>query len=121
MAREALTIEDARLRLRAARYLLDGGFYGDALSRAYYGAHQAVLMLLDREGYRPRSHQGAHNLYRQHLLGRGLSPAGANRLDRLQHFREACDYSPYRPARGEAQSAIEEAEVIISRIETLMA
>ena len=57
--------------LRAAEHLLEGGFFNDSVSRAYYAAfHWARAVLLTR-GLEPRSHRGVIQLLGLHFVKEG--------------------------------------------------
>ncbi|MDD1730328.1 MAG: HEPN domain-containing protein [Methanospirillum sp.] len=48
----------AQETLDAAEYLLKGGYYNDAVSRAYYGMFYAARALLAYRDIHPKGHKG---------------------------------------------------------------
>ena len=78
--------------LRAAEHLLEGGFFNDSVSRAYYAAfHWARAVLLTR-GLEPRSHRGVIQLLGLHFVKEGqLGEDAAASLAQLETYRELSD------------------------------
>jgi uncharacterized protein (UPF0332 family) len=114
------TIEGAQQRLQAAGLLIEHGFHSDAVSRAYYAAHQAERIFLARQDHYPKTHRGAHNLLRQRLRDTGRSHKLAGKLDRLQRRRQECDYNGHEPSQQETAEVLDRAESIVTRLITLM-
>lgn len=50
-------MKKAEEKLRAAEYLLDGGYYSDAISRAYYAMYFAARALLALKKIYPKNSQ----------------------------------------------------------------
>ena len=53
-----IRLEKAKEKLKAAKYLLNGGFFDDAISRAYYAVFhvaKAILLLFNED---PETHEG---------------------------------------------------------------
>ena len=48
----------AKEKLEAAGYLFKGGFYRDAVSRAYYSMYHSARALLGIKEIHPRTHSG---------------------------------------------------------------
>lgn len=51
-------IEQAGEKLHAAKYLLKGKYYNDAVSRAYYSMFYAAKALLSTRDIYPKGHKG---------------------------------------------------------------
>ena len=58
MGDEEILMEKAVRKLEAARTLCEHGFYGDAVSRAYYAMFFAARALLSRRNIYPKTHRG---------------------------------------------------------------
>lgn len=80
--------------IRAANHLVDGHFFNDAVSRAYYAAyHYARALLLTKE-LEPKSHRGLIQMIGLHFVKTGLlSDTDANHLGHLESFRGLSDYN----------------------------
>ncbi len=79
--------------LRAADALMAVNLYGDAISRAYYGAWHYLRALLLTRSVEARSHAGAIHLFNTELVKKGVMSAKHNRiLSGLQRARELADY-----------------------------
>jgi uncharacterized protein (UPF0332 family) len=80
--------------LLAARHLLEGGFYNDAISRAYYAAYHWARALLLSRGLDPKTHRGVIQLISLHYVKEGgLSDEQGALLAHLETYRELCDYT----------------------------
>lgn len=80
--------------LRAARHLLAGGFYSDAVSRAYYAAFHWASALLLTKGIETRTHRGMVQMFSLHFVKNGpLSHEVSGFLGRLETSRELSDYT----------------------------
>ena len=80
--------------LAEARYLLEGGFFNAAVSRAYYAAFHWALALLFLKGFEPRTHRGVVQLFHLHYVETGaLSMDAAAALGQLETYRELSDYN----------------------------
>ena len=111
-------IKNAEERLSAAEYLLKGGYYNDAVSRAYYSMFYAARALLSTREIYPKGHKGVilkfglefvRENFIEKVYGRALSHA----KDR----REAADYDIEKKiSEEEAESVIEDAEKFLERI-----
>ncbi|NQT91911.1 MAG: HEPN domain-containing protein [Lentisphaerae bacterium] len=80
--------------LAEAKYLLEGGFWNAAVSRAYYAAFHWALALLMMRGLEPKTHRGVIQLLQLHYVETGdLSSASAAALGQLETYRELSDYN----------------------------
>jgi uncharacterized protein (UPF0332 family) len=112
----------ARAALAAAELLLDGGFYADAVSRAYYAALHAAQALLASVGLEAKAHDGVHTLIGRHFVRAGkLSPELARILSRIGADRDDADYEPESVFTEQiAQADIEEARRFVDAASALM-
>ncbi len=98
--------------LRAARHLLEGGFFNDAVSRAYYAAFHWARALLFLRGLEPKTHRGTVQLFGLHYIKAGpLTEETGGELAHLETYRELSDY------RSSAHFSEEEAAQQIARAE----
>ncbi len=118
---EAMSLE----RLRAAKALLDAGFYRDSISRSYYAAYcAATSRVIDRgivfaNGRRNPSHEQLPELI-LNLGGIALSDRRKARrlLYVLRQVREDADYRPHAfVVRSVAQDAIYNATALLEILE----
>ncbi len=109
-------LESARIRLDAARLLLNEGFYGDSLSRCYFAVLAAARTLLTRHGLDAATHHGVQMLLYRHFSG----VIDTRLFARLWQEREAYDYRALTPDRAHAASRLEEAERFVARIAELL-
>ena len=80
--------------LSEAQYLLEGGFFNAAVSRAYYAAFHWALALLVLKGLEPKTHRGVIQLLHLHYVETdALSSATAAALGQLETYRELSDYN----------------------------
>lgn len=86
-------LDHARSKLRAARLLLEGGAWGDAASRAYYGAFHAVSAALLSLGQSYSSHAQVLGAFNREFVRTGKVPLDFTRvLTRLFEDRQTGDY-----------------------------
>lgn len=112
-----------RDRLRAAKALLDGGFYRDSIARSYYAAYCAATSQVMGLGH--SFAHGRQNPSHEQLPDLIANTAGITLSDRrkirsllrtLRQARESADYRPYAFVdRTIAQDAIHNA-VAVHRI-----
>lgn len=68
-------LDRAYLDLQAARSNLQQGFYGVAITRAYYAMFYAASALLASEGISRSKHSGVHSAFGERFVKRGLIEA----------------------------------------------
>ncbi len=108
--------------LRAAAYLLEGEFFNDAVSRAYYAAyHYARALLLTKE-IEPKSHRGLIQLVGLHFVKPGLiADADASHLGHLESFRSLSDYDANMSFdAGQAGVELERATAFIEAVKNFL-
>ncbi|MFQ5887285.1 MAG: HEPN domain-containing protein [Candidatus Hydrothermarchaeales archaeon] len=108
----------AEEKLEAAKYLYEGGYYRDAISRAYYCMYHSARSLLAIKEIYPKSHRGMLKLF-------GLEVVKKNEIEDLygkalgfaMDKREKSDYDfSVQFSREEAKAVIEEADKFLKRI-----
>jgi uncharacterized protein (UPF0332 family) len=62
----------AEKELEAAGYLLKGGYYSDAVSKAYYSMYHAAKALLSTRQMYPRSHRGVISQFGLEFVKKGF-------------------------------------------------
>jgi hypothetical protein len=83
-----------RQLLAAAAHLSAGGFFEDAVSRAYYAIFHAACALLASIGRTVRTHDGLRAAIAQHFVKPGLLDAKYSRLlSRTSADRNDADYA----------------------------
>lgn len=79
--------------LGAAQLCLEGGFYADAVSRAYYAVLHAARSVLLLYHVETTSHRGVARMFSLHLVRTGLVESQwASELGELYGLREFADY-----------------------------
>lgn len=108
--------------LAAARILLAGGFFNDAVSRAYYAAFHWARALLVCRGIEPRTHRGVSQMLGLHFLKTGiLSEKAGSDFAHLQTYRELSDYnSSARFTKKQAMQEVARARRFIAACRPLL-
>ena len=105
--------------LGAAEYLLKGGYYNDAVSRAYYAMFYAARALLASRDLHPKGHKGLIILFGLEFVKKGFIEETYGRaLSYAKERRETVDYnieSTMTP--DEAGIIIADARNFLERIE----
>lgn len=120
-ATEALLAKSSRT-LDAARAVIEGGFYDDASSRAYYAAFHAVSAALAGRGLFFASHGQVLGAFNREFVKTGLSPAEAfQKIRQLFEHRQVGDYSATVSIdRATAERDIADAEWILEQCKALI-
>lgn len=117
--------EMSLVRLRAAKALLDLGFFRDSISRSYYAAYCAATSRIGKRGssfahgYKNPSHEQLPDL----ILNAGSIPEMTRRktvavLRVLRRAREDADYRPHVTIdRAEALNGFQSATRVLSLLE----
>ncbi|MEE9223774.1 MAG: HEPN domain-containing protein [Thermoplasmata archaeon] len=113
-----LHLRRAEQKLEAARYLCDGGYYNDAVSRTYYCMFHAASALLLTKDIAPRSHR---ELVRQFGLEfvkpETVDKWYAKALRNQKDMRELGDYDVTREmSQEETEQLIENAKEFLNEI-----
>jgi uncharacterized protein (UPF0332 family) len=111
----------AHERLDAARYLYEGGFFDDAVTRAYYAmAHGAEAALLKYE-MTPDTHKGLQTQFGKQFIKAGtFSPEMGRNLRRIFDLRQKADYSGADLTNDTVQNVIERADTFVQAIESFL-
>jgi uncharacterized protein (UPF0332 family) len=111
-------IENAEEKLEAAEYLLEGGFYNDAASRAYYSMFYSARALLSLKEIYPKAHKGVILKFGLEFVKKGFVGVVYGRaLSHAKDRREVADYDIEKNiSEEEAESIVEDAERFLVRI-----
>ncbi len=109
-------------RLRAARHLLQGGHFSDAVSRAYYAMYFAARALLWSRGLEARTHGGlAALLYEHFVKTKLLEKDVAGLLPTAMAARHEADYGfPDTATELEARETLADAERFVQRVRAIL-
>ena len=118
----AVELEKARRVIASAEYLAQGGYFDDAVSRAYYAVFHAGCALLASIGRTVRSHDGLRATIGEHFVRPGkLDGKFARVLARTAADRNDADYnSAARFSEEDATSAIRDARAFLAEVEKLL-
>ena len=61
-------LEKAEEKLNAAKYLFDGDYYEDAVSRAYYSMHNAAKAALALKDIKVKGHKAVLSMFGLHVI-----------------------------------------------------
>ena len=105
--------------LAAAEYLLKGGYYNDAVSRAYYAMFYASRALLASRNLHPKGHKGLVLQFGLELVKKGFIEETYGRaLSHAKERRETVDYNiDAAMSSEEAGIIIEDAQRFIERVQ----
>ncbi len=124
MEEEVEHLGKADSRLRAAKLLLENGFYEDAVSRAYYCMFHAARAALLRLGLSPKTHKGTVTLFSEEVVRRGLMPEKVSLRGRreltlkiAEDIREKGECSPFfTTPKDAAEDLVEAAEKFLQQV-----
>lgn len=105
-------LEEAEGRIKAARTLLHGEFYSDAVSRAYYSIYNAAKAALHSRNKDAKTHSGLISLFSQEFVKTGEIEVEAGKaISHVEEQREKADYEPLiHASKEDAEDAIQKAE-----------
>jgi len=109
-------------RLRAARHLVGGGHFSDAVSRAYYAMFFAARALLLERGIEARTHSGLVGMLYEHYVRSGVLDRNvAGLLPAAMAARHEADYGfPDTATQLEAQETLADAERFLKRAREIL-
>jgi len=109
-------------RLDAAKYLFDGGFYKDSVSRAYYSMYHAAVAILTLKNIKARRHSGVLRMFGLHVIQEeDMEHYYAKTLKFAKGEREKGDYDIFAEiSEEEAETVIDDAEKFLKRVEELI-
>jgi len=112
----------AEQRLDAARHLLSGGHFSDAVSRAYYAMYFTATALLLSKGLSSKTHSGLVALLYEHFVKPGdLDREVAGLLPSAMAARHEADYGfPDRSTELETRETLGDAERFVRRARELL-
>ncbi|NJE61057.1 HEPN domain-containing protein [Thermococcus sp. 21S7] len=105
-------LRKARERLEASRELYNKGYYGFAISSAYYSMFYCARALLLLKGVNPKSHAGVHAQLGKELVKSGELPARLYTLySKALNMRHTADYDVFvEYSEREAREVLKGAE-----------
>jgi len=111
-------IENAEEKLEAAEYLFKGGFYNDAVSRAYYSLFYSAKALLSLKEIYPKAHKGVISNFGLEFVKKGfVEDVYGRAFSHAKDRREVADYDIEKNiSKEEAESIVEDAEKFLERI-----
>ena len=112
-------LAQANEKLRAAKLLLEGNAWADAMSRAYYAAFHAVSAALLSKGQTYSSHAQTLGAFNKEVVRSGIFPSEFTTfLTRLFEDRQSGDYD-FEPGftEVEARQDVADAERIVKAIQ----
>ena len=111
-------IQNAEEKLEAAEYLLVGGFYNDAASRAYYSMFYSARALLSLKEIYPKAHKGVILKFGLEFVKKGfVEDVYGRALSHAKDRREVADYDIEKNiSEEEAESIVADAERFLVRI-----
>lgn len=109
----------SRRELEAARYLAEGGFAEQAVSRAYYAAFHAAEEALLALGETRSKHSGVIAAFERLVVREGgLDPVNGRLLRSLFRRRNVADYGAIPASQEEAAQALSDAGRIAEAVES---
>jgi uncharacterized protein (UPF0332 family) len=113
-----LQLEKAEERLEAAKYLLEGEYYEDAVSRAYYSMYYATRAILTLKNIEPKTHEGLLSKFGLHVIRESdVEEYYGKALKFAKEEREKSDYdAAVEISEEEAELLIDDAEKFLERI-----
>jgi len=112
-------VRRAHKRLDAVRYLQEGKFFDDAVSRAYYAmAHATEAVLLEYD-VAPKTHKGLQTQFGKQFVQAGTFPPEMGRnLRRIFDLRQMADYSGTNLTAESVQDVIDRAAAFVDAVES---
>lgn len=109
----------SRREVEAARYLADGGFAAQAVSRAYYAAFHAAEEALLALGETRSKHSGVIAAFERLVVREGgLDPVNGRLLRSLFRRRNEADYGAVPASQEEAAEAVSDADRVVEAVES---
>lgn len=112
----------SRRELEAARFLANGGFAEQAVSRAYYAAFYAAEEALLALGETRSKHSGVIAAFERLVVREGgVDPSAGRNLRSLFRQRSEADYGGAPASSREADEAIRDAGAVLDATESWLA
>ena len=122
MALAKVRMERAKELINEAKELLDKEAYKSANNRAFYAIEKSVKALLATEQVEVTTHNGGLKQFNFIFIFKGdgtFTPDDYQKIARAEQIRNASDYDDfYVTSKVEARQQVENAEYIVSKIET---
>ncbi len=108
--------------LKSAQHSFGGGFYDDAISRAYYGVYHAITAILLTKGLSFSSHGQTIGAFNREFDKIGLLPKNSGEIVRhLFEARQSSDYDALSNVdKADAEQDLKDADMIITECETYL-
>jgi len=112
-------LKKSREKIKAAEYLLSGGFFEDAVSRAYYSMYYAARALLDLKEKHPKTHKGVITEFGLEFVKKGyIDEVQGKAIAKAKDRREEADYGvEFGFKKTEASEIISEAKDFHTKVE----
>ena len=117
-----LCLDRAHVDLRAAQGNLEQGFFGVAITRAYYAMFYAASALLASKGISRSKHAGVHSAFGEHFVKTGLIETEyAKMLGHAFDSRLDSDYDiTFVAERTLAEGILHDAGSFVERVESYL-
>lgn len=117
-----ILMKNSNEKLEAAKILFKNGFYGDAVSRAYYAMFFAAKALLSEKDSYPRTHRGLISQFGLLFVKNGeFEKELFDLFTRAQEDREEADYGLFTELdKEEAKIVIEGAELFLEECKSIL-
>lgn len=103
-------IAKARSFLGNAVTLADLGMWNVVANRVYYALYHAIMALMVKDGFSPRTHSGLITEFgKEYVLTGKIAPKYSKTLSQMRSIRESCDYDAFYYTTQEEMSPILEA------------
>ena len=110
-------LQESHRALAAARLLARGGFYSEAVSRAYYAMFYAAREAVHAEGSEPKTHSGVASEFSRLYVRAGRVPADVAKLLRAYAGERAdVDYEGIDLDADASDEAIDAAEQFVRAV-----
>ena len=111
-----------RERLDAAKYLFDGGFYKDSVSRAYYSIYHAAMTILTLEDIDAKRSSGVLRVFGLYMIqDADMGYYYASALKFAKEEQKKGDYDIFaETGEEEAETIICDAEKFLKRVEEMV-
>lgn len=111
-----------RERLDAAKYLFDGGFYKDSVSRAYYSMYHAAMAILTLRDIKARGSSSVLRVLGLYMLQEeDMGHYYASALKFAKEEQKKGDYDIFAEiGEEEAETIMGDAEKFLKRVEELV-
>ena len=86
-------LKNEEYRLNAVKYLFNGGYYDDAVSRAYYSMFYAAKALLSVKEIYPKAHKGVISKFGLEFVKKGfIEDTYGRALNHAKDRKEVAEY-----------------------------